>query len=292
MLGLGARFDDRVIGDPGRFAPAARVVHFDIDATAIGRTVQPDLAVVADLADSVPLLLELVGEARREGWWRQLRPWTRAADPTPEPVAAVGPLGAGAAVRAIARRISRAGALVASDVGRHQMWLAQELPDLAPGTHLTSGGLGTMGYALPAAIGAAVGRPDRPVWAVAGDGGFQMNLQELATVVQESLPLRIAVIDNGYLGMVRQWQERFCGRRYSSVQLSGPDLVLLGKAYGIPTCLVDRAEQLDGALDLAVSADGPMLLWLEVRGEENVYPVVTPGASLDEMITLPERVVG
>jgi acetolactate synthase-1/2/3 large subunit len=119
-----------------------------------------------------------------------------------------------------------------------------------------------------------------------------MSLQELATVVQEGIPLRIVVIDNGYLGMVRQWQERFYGRRYSSVQLSGPDLVLLGKAYGIPTCRVDRAEQLEGALDLAVSADGPMLLWLEVRGEENVYPVVTPGASLDEMITRPERVVG
>jgi acetolactate synthase-1/2/3 large subunit len=119
-----------------------------------------------------------------------------------------------------------------------------------------------------------------------------MNLQELATVVQESLPLRIAVIDNGYLGMVRQWQERFYGRCYSSVQLSGPDLMLLGKAYGIPTCRVDRAEQLGGALDLAGSADGPILLWLQVRVEENVYPVVTPGASLDEMIIITERVVG
>ncbi len=111
-------------------------------------------------------------------------------------------------------------------------------------------------------------------------------------MVQESLPLRIAVIDNGYLGMVRKWQERFYGRRYSSVQLSGPDLMLLGKAYGIPTCRVDRAEQLDGALDLAGSADGPILLWLQVRVEENVYPVVTPGASLDEMIIITERVVG
>ena len=172
------------------------------------------------------------------------------------------------------------------------MWLAQELGDALPGSHLTSGGLGAMGYALPAGLGAAIGQPDRSVWVVAGDGGFQMSLQELATVVQEGIPLRIAVIDNGYLGMVRQWQERFYGRRYSETQISGPDLVALGKAYGIPTWRIDRSEQLDSTLSLAAIEEGPVLIWMQVRQEENVYPMVESGAALDEMVTESERVPG
>ena len=163
---------------------------------------------------------------------------------------------------------------------------------MVPGSHLTSGGLGAMGYALPAGLGAAIGRPERPVWVVTGDGGFQMTLQELATVVQEDVPLRIAVIDNGYLGMVRQWQERFYERRYSETQISGPDLVTLGKAYGIPTWRIDRSEQLDSALGLAANEEGPVLIWLQVRQEENVYPMVPSGAALDEMVTKPKHVPG
>jgi acetolactate synthase-1/2/3 large subunit len=172
------------------------------------------------------------------------------------------------------------------------MWLAQELGDLEARSHLTSGGLGTMGYALPAAIGAAVARPDRPVWAVAGDGGFQMNLQELATVAQEQIPLRIAVIDNGYLGMVRQWQERFYEGRYSASRISGPDLVRLGAAYGIRTLEVDRAEDLEATLDRAVATDGPVLIAMRVDPEENVYPMVPTGAALHEMVMAPEGVAG
>jgi acetolactate synthase-1/2/3 large subunit len=296
VLGLGVRFDDRVIGRPDGFAPNARIVHFDIDATAIERTMRADIAVVADLAVSLKMLLPLVPKADRTAWWERIREWNREADPTQEPPRAgyrrMGPLGAREAIRSVARKISESNAIAVSDVGQHQMWLAQELGDVAPRSHLTSGGLGAMGYALPAGLGAAIGQPDRPVWVVAGDGGFQMSLQELATVVQEGIPLRIVVIDNGYLGMVRQWQERFYGKRYSGTQISGPDLVALGKAYGIPSWRIDRSEQLDSTLSLATTEDGPVLIWMQVRQEENVYPMVPSGATLDEMVTEPERVSG
>ena len=296
VIGLGVRFDDRVIGRPDRFAPNARIVHFDVDATAIERTMRADIAVVADLSESLKMLLPLVPKADRSAWWERIREWNREADPTKEPprpgYRRMGPLGAREAIRSVARKIRESNAIAVSDVGQHQMWLAQELGDALPGSHLTSGGLGAMGYALPAGLGAAIGRPDRSVWVVAGDGGFQMSLQELATVVQEGIPLRIAVIDNGYLGMVRQWQERFYGRRYSATQISGPDLVALGKAYGIPTWRIDRSEQLDSTLSLAAIEEGPVLIWMQVRQEENVYPMVESGAALDEMVTESERVPG
>jgi acetolactate synthase-1/2/3 large subunit len=292
IVGLGVRFDDRIIGRPDGFAPDARIVHFDIDPTAIGRTVRVDLAVVADLADSLPTLLASLQDQHRHGWWERIRRWERDAAPPSDPALQTGPLGARAAVRAVARRVSGGGGIVASDVGQHQMWLAQELGDLEARSHLTSGGLGTMGYALPAAIGAAVARPNRPVWAVAGDGGFQMNLQELATVAQEQIPLRIAVIDNGYLGMVRQWQERFYEGRYSASRISGPDLVGLGAAYGIRALQVDRAENLEATLDRAVATGGPVLIAMRVDPEENVYPMVPTGAALHEMVMAPEAVAG
>jgi acetolactate synthase-1/2/3 large subunit len=296
VLGLGVRFDDRVIGRPDSFAPNARIVHFDVDPTAIERTMRADVAVVADLSESLKMLLPLVPKADRKVWWERIREWNREADPTQEPprpgYRRMGPLGAREAIRSVARKISESNAIAVSDVGQHQMWLAQELGDAVPGSHLTSGGLGAMGYALPAGLGAAIGQPDRPVWVVAGDGGFQMSLQELATVVQEGIPLRIVVIDNGYLGMVRQWQERFYGKRYSETQISGPDLVTLGKAYGIPTWRIDRSEQLDSTLSIAATEEGPVLIWMQVRQEENVYPMVPSGAALDEMVTEPKRVPG
>jgi len=290
VVGLGVRFDDRIIGDPARFAPRARIVHFDIDPTAIERTMRVDLPVVDDLRATLPALAAAVGPRDRSAWWDEIRRWDRAASRPDAFAFRSGPLGGREAVRALARRICASGAIVASDVGQHQMWLAQELGDMAPGTHLTSGGLGTMGYALPAALGAAVARPDRPVWAVAGDGGFQMNLQELATVVQEQLPLRIAVVDNGYLGMVRQWQERFYGGRYSASAISGPDFAAVGRAFGIQTWRVGRSEEVEETLAEVAAADGPALVCLDVLPEENVYPMVPTGAAIDEMVTEPQVV--
>jgi len=290
VLGLGLRFDDRIVGRAADFARKARIVHFDIDPASVGRTIRPHLSVLGDLRITLPELARRAAVASRPTWRSQIERWSREAEPRTEPSFPMGPLGARHAVRAVARRVSETGAMVSTDVGQHQMWLAQELPDVAPRAHLTSGGLGTMGYALPAAIGAALGRPGCPVWAVSGDGGFQMNLQELATVVQEAIPLRIAVINNGFLGMVRQWQERFYGGRYSASEISGPDLVALAGAYGIPGFAVDRAEMLEQVLDTAVDMRGPVLLDLRVTREENVYPIVPSGAALDELVMAPETV--
>jgi acetolactate synthase-1/2/3 large subunit len=286
IVGLGLRFDDRVTGVVERFAPAAAIVHLDIDPVSVGRTVRPAVSVMGDLRSTLPALVARVRPTRRPAWWRTLRSWAREADPGHDPPA-MGPLGGRSAIRGLARQIGRDGAAVVTDVGQHQMWLAQELEDAAPGTHLTSGGLGTMGYALPAAIGAAVGGTGRPVWVVAGDGGFQMTLQELATVVQERIPLRIAVVNNGFLGMVRQWQELFYERRYAASALSGPDLVALAAAYGIAGRSVGRSEELDDALDWAGASDGPILLDLRVAREDNVYPMVPAGAALDELVPAP-----
>ena len=287
VLGLGLRFDDRVIGAPGAFAPRARLVHFEVSPAVIGRTVDVDVAVVGDLRETMPSLASNVRSKRLPEWWQRLRRWTREIPLPPADVESSEYLTGRRTLRALARRIARSASLVVTDVGQHQMWLAQELREADPGTHLTSGGLGTMGYALPAAMGAAFGAKGRPVWVVAGDGGFQMTLQELATVVQEQLSLRIAVVNNGFLGLVRQWQELFYERRYSATALSGPDFVLLAHAYGIPARAVDRPDGLENALDWAEATEGPVLLDLRVRQEENVYPMVPTGAALHEMVTGP-----
>jgi acetolactate synthase-1/2/3 large subunit len=167
------------------------------------------------------------------------------------------------------------------------MWLAQEFRSGVPGTHLTSGGLGTMGYALPAAIGAAIGRPDRPVWVVAGDGGFQMNIQELATVVQEKLPLKIAVVNNGFLGMVRQWQDLFYEGRLSESEILGPDLVPLAAAYGIPAWRVSEASELESVLDQAEETSGPCLMDLRISPQEMVFPMASPGTGIHKQVQNP-----
>jgi acetolactate synthase-1/2/3 large subunit len=288
ILGLGLRFDDRVVGRPGSFAPRATIIHADISPVIVGRSVSPAVRLIGDLRYTLPALARRIAPSRRRTWLETLRQWPRAAEPTERWSTSSGPLTGRTACQALARRIGMSGAIVATDVGQHQMWLAQELREAAPGTHLTSGGLGTMGYALPAALGAALGCPDRPTWVVAGDGGFQMNLQELATVAQERIPLRMAVVNNGFLGMVRQWQELFFERRYSAVEISGPDLVVLAKAYGIPARAVSSCDELADMLGWAENVAGPVLLDLQVVQEENVYPMVPTGAAIDEMVTTPQ----
>jgi len=287
ILGLGLRFDDRVTGPVSTFAPNAEIIHLDIDPVSLGRTVRPRVPVVGSLSDTLPPLAERVLPRVQEEWWNRLRSWSREAEPESDGFPPVGPLTGRYATRALAMRIRESGALVTTDVGQHQMWLAQEFRSGVPGTHLTSGGLGTMGYALPAAIGAAVGRPDRPVWVVAGDGGFQMNLQELATVAQEGLPLRIAVVNNGVLGMVRQWQDLFYQGRLSESEILGPDLISLAGAYGIPAWRVSKADELEAVLDQAEDTSGPCLMDLRIAAEEMVFPMVPPGSGLHEMVQAP-----
>jgi len=290
ILGLGLRFDDRLVGHAEDFAPRARVVHFDVDPSVIGRTIRPHVSVIGDLAETLPLLAARVRPRTRAAWRDRLRAWDREAEPL-TPALAEGLPHARTALRVVAAQIGRSHAIVATDVGQHQMWMAQELPDLEPRSFLTTGGMGTMGYALPAAIGAAIACPDRDIWVVAGDGGFQMCVQELATAVQERCRLRIVVVNNGYLGMVRQWQEMFYGGRYSGSEISGPDFAALALAYGIPGRTVACGAALGDAVSWASAEEGPALLDLRVAREDNVYPFVPAGAALHELIVAPRAAV-
>lgn len=281
LFAVGMRFDDRVTGDPKTFAPGAAIVHLDIDPAEIGKNVRVDLPLLGDAKELLSALLPLVEPASRTGWRKEIDPWREEFD-WEEPLRDQSRLRPQKVIHAI-WRATEGRALVVSDVGQNQMWEAQYYRHERP-TLITSGGLGTMGYSLPAAIGAQIGRPEEPVWVVTGDGGLQMTVQELATVVQENLPIKIAVINNGYLGMVRQWQELFFSRNYAATPLSGPDFSRLASAYGITGLTVRRPQEVEGAISRALEHRGPILIDFLVEKEENVFPMVAPGKSLSDMI--------
>ena len=288
IVGLGLRFDDRVTGKVSKFAPGAGIIHFDIDPRAHGRTIRTDIAVLGDLRQTLPPFVRGASDDCQvaAAWWQRIHQWRREAAGPALPMdraTANGPMSGRQVSRAIARVVRRNHAILVTDVGQHQMWLAQEVADADPATHLTSGGLGTMGYALPAALGAAIAVPERPVWAVIGDGGFQMSLHELATVVQEGLHLRIAIMNNGALGMVRQWQMRIHGGRRVASDLGAPDFAALANAYRIQSEMIERAGDLDAALDRASTWPGPVVLDLRIPVDDEVYPMVPAGAGLSEM---------
>ena len=286
LLAIGMRFDDRVIGDPKAFAPNATIVHVDIDPAEIGKNVVPDLAIIADARELLAALLPLVEPRERREWLAEIAAWRRESG-WESPLEESGKLLPQYVIHEI-WRATEGRAIVVSDVGQNQMWEAQYYLHELPGSLITSGGLGTMGFALPAAIGARIGRPDLPVWVVAGDGGIQMTIQELATVVQEGLPLKIAVIDNGYLGMVRQWQELFFDRNYCATCLRNPDFAKIAEAYGIRGLAVERRDGVREAVREAMETDGPVLIDFRVEPEENVFPMVAPGKPLSQMF-LPQR---
>ncbi len=286
LLVIGARFSDRVTGPVHTFAPEARLIHVDADPAEIGKVVQADLSVVGDAGRVVEELLPLIERSTHQPWLDQIGVWRREAEARDiaiwESQRMVPPL--------IFKEICRIGgenAVMVSDVGQNQMWEAQYVTHDRPNTLITSGGLGTMGFALPAGIGVQVGRPEEVVWVTTGDGGFQMNIQELATVVQERLPLKIAIINNGYLGMVRQWQEIFFEKRYSGTAISGPDFIKIAEAYGIAGFRAQTREEVGPAIESAMNVDGPALIDFRVEKEENVYPMVCPGSSISEMLRRP-----
>ena len=294
LVSLGSRFDDRLTGPVSEFGQQARIIHVDIDPVEIGKTVWPDLALVGDLKEVLPALVTLVGnggdaDARSQGraeWLARIQEWRGdsakrdiVAQETDEMVP-----------QFVIRQLweaTRGEALVVSDVGQNQMWEAQYFIHHRRRGLLSSGGLGTMGFALPAAIGAQMGCPDELVWVTVGDGGFQMNIQELATVVQEKLPIKIAILNNGYLGMVRQWQQLFFEGRYSGTPLLGPDFAKVAEAYGMAGITVRDKNKVVPAINEAMSIKGPVLLDFVVEQEENVYPMVAPGAPVHEMIRRP-----
>ncbi len=291
LIALGMRFDDRVTGNVRTYARQARKIHIDIDAAEIGKIVPVDVGIVGDLCDALGVLVAGVTPARHDDW-----------------LARIIDLKGDSAVRDIQNlpddghlyaahvmndlwRMTGGRAVVVTDVGQHQMWEAQYYHHDAPRTLITSGGLGTMGFALPAAIGAKVARPDAEVWTVAGDGGFQMTMAELATIKQEGLDVKIAVINNGYLGMVRQWQEFFYDRRYAATPLLSPDFAQIAAAYGLRAFTVRERREVGPAIEAARAQSGTALIDFQVEQEDTVYPMVPAGADLHAMIRRPSAIV-
>ncbi len=295
LIALGVRFDDRVTGRLAAFAPHAKIIHVDIDPAEISKNRNADLPIVGDLKRILPKLTANVREIRTElgsperpalkAWWKQVREW-KAEHPL-VPVYSTTEIKPQHLMAEI-DRISGGKAIVTSDVGQHQMWAAQLIRYNAPRLWINSGGLGSMGFGLPSAIGAQFANPDQLVFSIVGDGGFQMSLPELATLVNYGLPVKIIVMNNGYLGMVRQWQELFYNNRLSSVTLdSFPDPSLLAGAYGFKGRTVEHPSELADALKEAIDYNGPYLLNVKVTPTENVYPMVPSGGAINEMVLGP-----
>ncbi|NLD71438.1 MAG: biosynthetic-type acetolactate synthase large subunit [Chloroflexi bacterium] len=283
IVGIGTRFDDRLTSTAETFAPQAKIIHVDLDPAEIGKRVRVDLPIVGDAGNVLRSLLPLVEAATHEPWLTQIAEWradTCCREAVWEHSEEVVPQ---YVIRSLCE-VTGGQALMVSDVGQNQMWEAQYYRHERTGGLISSGGLGTMGFALPAAIGAAVGAPDAPVWVVAGDGGFQMTLQELATVVQERLPIKIVILNNGYLGMVRQWQELFFERNYEGTPILGPDFARLAEAYGIPGMVVESPEEVVPALERAQAIDGPALIEFRIEREHNVFPMVPAGEPIHKML--------
>jgi acetolactate synthase I/II/III large subunit len=287
LLAFGMRFDDRVTGNLKTYAPHAKKIHVEIDASEVGKNVAVDVHLLADLRATLEALLPLVPTNKHEEWGRQIGEWrkdTRSRDIVHQPD--TGRLLAPHVIHDL-WKATDGNAVIVTDVGQHQMWEAQYYPHEHPRTLITSGGLGTMGFALPAAIGAKMARPDAEVWVVAGDGGFQMTQCELATLQQEKLDVKIAVINNGFLGMVRQWQEFFYERRYAATPMLSPDFVTLAAAYGIPARRVSQRGDVVPTVEEARKSGGPMLIDFRVEQEDSVFPMVPAGADLHNMIRRP-----
>lgn len=286
IVAIGMRFDDRATAKVSAFAPESKVVHIDIDPAEIGKNVPVDVPIVGDAKHVLQALNKQVITQNHLPWVRQIEEWREQHPCTvirdcPELLPQY-------VIRKI-YEVTGGEAIIVTGVGQHQMWSAQHFWYNKPNQFISCGGLGAMGFELPAALGAKVARLEETVWCVAGDGGFQMTLQELGTIAQEKLAVKIAIIDNGYLGMVRQWQELFYKRRYVSTPLANPDFVKIAEAYGMPGLRVTEKKQVSPAIEKAMAYDGPFLIDFVVEPEENVYPMVPPGAALSEVIEAPGK---
>ena len=290
LLAFGMRFDDRVTGTVADYAPEARKIHVDIDASEFGKNVRVDLALLGDLRAVLRRLLAGLMPRRHHGWVERIQAWqddTRARCLL-ENGAADGLLAA--QVIHDLWRFTGGDPTVVTDVGQHQMWEAQYFPHRRPHTLITSGGMGTMGFGVPAAMGAKMGRPEEEVWAIVGDGGFQMTMAELATAVQDGVEINVAIINNGFLGMVRQWQEFFYERRYHATPLANPDFCKLAGAFGVPSLQVDCRDDIEAAVRRAREhRGGPFLIEFVVVQEDAVFPMVPAGAALHDMIRRPRE---
>ncbi|HZI79109.1 MAG TPA: biosynthetic-type acetolactate synthase large subunit, partial [Vicinamibacterales bacterium] len=287
LLAFGMRFDDRVTGNLKTYAVNAKKIHIDIDPSEIHKNVRADAAICADLREALKDLLEVVGKHDHEPWLKYIGSMKgTAAVRDIQTLPDNGHLYAPHVINDI-WRITDGNAIIATDVGQHQMWEAQYYKHEAPRTLITSGGLGTMGFGLPAAIGAKMARPDAEVWAIVGDGGFQMTQAELTTAAQEGVKVNVAIINNGFLGMVRQWQEFFYDRRYAATPLRSPDFVKLAEAHGLLGLRVDKRSDVLEAVQRARQDEGTVVMDFRVEQEDSVYPMVPAGADLDAMIRRP-----
>jgi acetolactate synthase I/II/III large subunit len=290
LIAVGARFDDRVMGKADRFAPHAKVIHIDIDPAEVGKNRQPDVPIVGDLKQVLTDLLIRVRELNLDSRTTLTKNWLEMIDAwrTDNPLVAPIYTDSLSPQQAILEcRKQAPDAYYTTDVGQHQMWAAQFLNN-RPRHWLSSSGLGTMGYGVPAAVGAQIALPAEQVICISGDASFQMNLQELGTIMEYKLPVKIIVINNGWQGMVRQWQEAFYAENYSSSEMapSMPDLMLLAQAYKIKGITVDRTEDLAGAIAETLAHNGPVLVDVKVYRKENCYPMVPAGKANEEMVGL------
>ena len=294
LLAFGMRFDDRVTGNLASYAPNAKKIHIEIDPSEINKNVRADVALIGDLKEVLQLLLPLLPKNSDTSWLKEIN--------ASKGTAAVrdiinlpdnGHLYAAHVIHDIWREAQAAGRLdntiIVTDVGQHQMWEAQYFKHEAPRSLVTSGGLGTMGFALPAAIGAKVACPNKDVWVIAGDGGFQMTASELSTIVQENLAINIAIINNGFLGMVRQWQETFYDKNYSASPILSPDFVMLAAAHGIAGANVSKRADVIPTVTKARTNGKCFLINFQVEKEDGVYPMIAPGAALHEMVRRPQH---
>jgi acetolactate synthase-1/2/3 large subunit len=282
LIAIGSRFDDRITGKIDEFASKARIIHIDIDPTSISKNIRVDIPVVGDAKNILTELLKHVTYVERKEWFGQIAEWkeryslsydTSSDEVKPQYV-----------VEQLCQA-TKGKAIITTEVGQNQMWAAQYYTYTKPRSFLSSGGLGTMGFGFPAAIGAQLGCPDKIVIAIAGDGSFQMNIQELSTAVNYKLPVKVAILNNGYLGMVRQWQELFYEKRYAFTPLesSNPDFVQVAKAYGAAGFLVDKKEDVIPIIEKALSIDGPVVIDFRVSPEENVFPMIPSGQTINQV---------
>ncbi len=290
VIAIGMRMDDRVTSKVSEFAPHARIIHIDVDPAEIGKNVRVDVPIVGDIKKVLTPLNKLIQSNQHVDWINQLDIWRKEHPIVSQRIRNSKNLLPQYAIRKIFE-VTKGEAIVVAGVGQNQMWAAQHYWFDQPNSFITSGGLGTMGYELPAAMGVKTGKPDRTVWCIAGDGGFQMTLHELATIVQERLAVKIAIINNGYLGMVRQWQELFYKRNYVDTPMVCPDFVKLAEAYCIPALKVKHKEEVIPAIEKAMEVDGPFLIDFQVEPEENVYPMVPPGEALSNVLEEPQKEV-
>ncbi len=282
LCAIGARFDDRVTGKLDTFAPHASIIHIDVDPAEIGKNKRVDIPIVGDIT---LVLQEMLSKIRKgpghEQWLERVKNWKKRH---PLRYQKDGTLRPQMVIEELSKLLDGGDGIIVSEVGQNQMWAAQYFCFRHPRTWISSGGLGTMGYGFPAAIGAHFARPDKTVFDIAGDGSFQMNIQELGTVAEHRIPVKVAILNNRFLGMVRQWQELFYDRRYAYTELPPVDFVKIAQAYGIDGLRVTEPEEVRSALTTAIDTDGPFILDFRIEREENVFPMVPAGAAINEMI--------